>query len=55
MPKLVARNEDLPVFGCRGSIAPTAVTAGQTLIYAANQHPRMMLVTLGLTAGALGA
>ena len=55
MPKLVQRTEELPVIPLRGSVAPTAVTAGQTLIYPAGQHPRMMAVSLGLTAGALGA
>ncbi len=55
MPKLVQRTEEIPTIPLRGSMAPTSVTAGQTLIYPANQHPRMMLVSLGVTGIVAGA
>lgn len=55
MPKSIARTEELPVIPLRGAMAPTAVTAQQNLIYTAGLHPRMIVIQLGVTSGALGA
>jgi hypothetical protein len=55
MAKLVARTEELPVIPLRGAMAPTSVTAGQTEIYPAQSHPRMMVVSLGVTGFVAGA
>jgi len=39
----------------RGAMAPTSVTAGQTVIYPAGLHPRMILVSMGVTGFVAGA